>query len=51
MLGKTVLENNYNVNSSAKNISIDLRNFNQGMYFINVTTDVEKLTKRMVVNK
>jgi len=51
MLGKTVLENNYNVNSSSKNISIDLRNFNQGIYFINVTTEVEKLTKRMVINK
>lgn len=51
MLGKTVFESVYSVNTSAQNLGIDLNKINPGVYFIHVIAGNEKLTKRIVVNK
>ena len=51
MVGKTILNQNFNVESGYNKLSLDLTLMNKGIYFVELTNSSERIVKKLILEK
>ncbi len=51
MVGKTILNQNFNVESGYNKFSLDLTLMNKGIYFVELTNSSERIVKKLILEK